>query len=112
MVKTELYDKYYDTYTKIWKDYFQEIYSNWDMSLPDEHTAIYHLVFADLRAADMVYRAHDAALYLASSAKVLDSDDDIANRAAHERVQSELREAWNEMFEDCKHYGQQSLINK
>lgn len=106
MAKTEVYDRYYDTYTKIWKDYFQEIYSNWDMGLPDEHTAIYHLVFADLRASDMVYKA-----YFVSSANCASYEISLANRTAHERVQSELREAWDEMFQDCKYHGQQSLIN-
>lgn len=108
MVETEVsYDKYYDTYTRIWKDYFSKVFYNWDMSYPDEHTAMYHLVFADLRASDMVYKA-----YFVSSADAFSPNDSMANRTAHERVQSEIREAWNEMFEECKHYGQQSLINK
>lgn len=110
MANSPAYTRFYEIYTKIWKEYFLEVYYNWDMSYPDEHTAIYHVVFADLRASTEIYEA-----YFEKSVQIKlygDIDEEIANRTAYEQVQLELRTAWNEMFQDCKYYGQQPLINK
>ena len=107
---TNRYNHHYDTYTKIWKDYFLEVHYNWDMSYPDENTAIYHLVFADLRASDKVYK-----VYFEEANRIFeygDIDDEIANRTAHQAVQYELRKAWDELFQECKYYGQQPILDK
>jgi len=102
---TQLYNHYYDTYTKIWKDYFLEVHYNWDMSYPDDNTALFHIVFADHRASDKVYKAYyEKAVQISEHS---DIDEEIANRTAHQAVQYELRKAWDELFEECKNYGQQ-----
>jgi len=99
------YNEFYDTYTKIWKDYFLEVHYNWDMSYPDDNTAMFHIVFADHRASDKVYKAYnEKAIQILEHG---DSEEQIANSTANDAVQYELKEAWKELFEECKNYGQQ-----